>query len=441
MSNQSKNVTDDLEDFVRDADNFILHQRPLRGMLIIHIALLTVVLFFIWATITEVDELVKGDAKVVPSSSLQVLQSLDGGVVLQILVKEGQAVKAGQPMLQIDNTRFIAAVRESQVQNVALAARAERLNALLENRGFNAPKNSSADDILVYGQEQRYFNNARFELKSQLSISNQQLLQRQQELAEASAKREQAKRMLGSVSRELAMTKRLLSTGAVSEVELIRLERDVTRFNGELAQSIAQIARFEASINEARRKIESVELEFRNNMSKDLSETMAKLNSLSQSSVGLQDKVTQSVIRSPMNGFVKRLLVNTVGGVVTPGRDLVEVVPSEDNLVLEAKVQPRDIAFLHEGQAALVKFNAYDFSIYGGMDAKLLSIGADSITDEKGNVYFLVKLATLKPQLKKGLPIIPGMQAEVDIHTGSKSILSYLLKPLLRARQVALTER
>jgi len=441
MSNQNKNVAEDLEDFVHNADNFILHLRPLRGMLIIHIALLTVVLFFIWATITEVDELVKGDAKVVPSSSLQVLQSLDGGVVLQILVKEGQAVKAGQPMLQIDNTRFIAAVRESQVQNVALAARAERLNALLENRGFNVPKNSSADDILVYGQEQRYFDNARFELKSQLSISNQQLLQRQQELAEASAKREQAKRMLGSVSRELAMTKRLLSTGAVSEVELIRLERDVTRFNGELAQSIAQIARFEASINEASRKIESVELEFRNNMSKDLSETMAKLNSLSQSSVGLQDKVTQSVIRSPMNGFVKRLLVNTVGGVVTPGRDLVEVVPSEDNLVLEAKVQPRDIAFLHEGQAALVKFNAYDFSIYGGMDAKLLSIGADSITDEKGNVYFLVKLATLKPQLKKDLPIIPGMQAEVDIHTGSKSILSYLLKPLLRARQVALTER
>ena len=441
MTNYKKNVADDLEDFVQDADYFILHQRPLRGMLIIHIALFTVVLFFIWATITDVDELVKGDAKVVPSSSLQVLQSLDGGVVLEILVKEGQAVKAGQPMLQIDNTRFIAAVRESQVQNVAMAARAERLNALLENRGFKRPKDSSSDDILVYAQEQRYFDNARFELKSQLSIANQQLLQRQQELAEAAAKRDQAKKMLGSASHELSMTKRLLITGAVSEVELIRLERDVTRYSGELAQSIAQIARFQASINEANRKIENVELEFRNNLSKDLSETMAKLNSLSQSSVGLQDKVTQSVIRSPMNGFVKRLLVNTVGGVVTPGRDLVEVVPSEDNLVLEAKIQPRDIAFLHEGQAALVKFNAYDFSIYGGMDAKLLSIGADSITDEKGNVYFLVKLATLKPQLKKDLPIIPGMQAEVDIHTGSKSILSYLLKPLLRARQIALTER
>jgi adhesin transport system membrane fusion protein len=441
MTNHKENETDDMDDFAHNADHVILQQRPLRGMLIIHIAWITALIFLIWATITEVDELVKADAKVVPSSSLQVLQSLDGGVVLQILVKEGQAVKAGQPMLQIDNTRFTAAVRESQAQNIALAARAERLNALLENRAFKLPENSSADDILVYHQEQRYFDNARFELKSQTSIANQQVIQRQQELVEASAKRNQAKKMLASVSRELDMTQSLLSTGAVSEVELIRLERDVTRFSGELAQSIAQIARFEASINEGNRKIESVGLEFRNNVSKDLSETMARLNSISQSSVGLQDKVTQSVIRSPMNGFVKRLFVNTVGGVVTPGRDLVEVVPSEDNLVLEAKVQTRDIAFLHVGQPALVKFNAYDFSTYGGMDAKLLSIGADSITDEKGNVYFLVKLATLKPELKKGLPIIPGMQAEVDIHTGSKSVLSYLLKPLLRARQVALTER
>ena len=441
MTNHKKNGADDLEDFVHNADHAILNQRPLRGKLIIHIAWFTAVLFIIWATVTEVDELVKADAKVVPSSSLQVLQSLDGGVVLKILVKEGQEVKAGQAMLQIDNTRFTAAVGESQAQNIALSARAERLNALLENREFKLPKNSSADDKFVYQQEQRYFDNARFELKSQLSIANQQVIQRQQELIEAVAKRDQAKKMLASASRELDMTQRLLNSGAVSEVELIRLERDVTRYSGELAQSIAQIARFESSINEANRKIESVGLEFRNNVSKDLSETMAKLNAISQSSVGLQDKITQSVIRSPMNGFVKRLLVNTVGGVVTPGRDLVEVVPSEDNLVLEAKVQPRDIAFLHEGQPALVKFNAYDFSIYGGMDAKLLSIGADSITDEKGNVYFLVKLATLKPQLKKGLPIIPGMQAEVDIHTGSKSILSYLLKPLLRARQIALTER
>ena len=438
---QENYSADDLQDFVNDADYFILHQKPLRGMLIIRIALLTVVLFFIWAANTHVDELVKGNAKVVPSSSLQVLQSLDGGVVLKILVKEGDAVKAGQPLLEIDNTRFMSSVEESAAQNVALAARAERLNALLENRTFQVPSDVSADSALVYTQERRYFESGGYELHTQVSIARQQLSQRQQELAEAAAKREQARQMLGSATHELAITKPLLGSGAVSEVDILRLERDILRFKGELAQSSAQIARFQASIKEAGRNIENVELEFRNNLRKDLSDTMAKLNSLTAGSAGLQDKVKQSVIRSPMNGFVKRLLVNTVGGVVTPGRDIVEVVPSEDTLVLEAKIQPRDIAFLHEGQTALVKFNAYDFAVYGGMEAKLLSIGADSIADDKGDVYFLVKLATLKLQLKEGLPIIPGLQAEVDIHTGSKTILSYLLKPLLRARQVALTER
>lgn len=438
---QENYAADDLQDFVNDADYFILHQKPLRGMLIIRIALLTVVLFFIWAAITHVDELVKGDAKVVPSSSLQVLQSMDGGVVLKILVKEGDSVKAGQPLLEIDNTRFRSSVDENAAQNVALAARAERINALLENRAFRVPANVPADSALVYAQEQRYFENGRYELQAQVSIARQQLSQRQQEMTESAAKSEQARQMLDSATHELFITKPLLGSGAVSEIDVLRIDRDILRFKGELAQSSAQIARYKASINEASRKIENVELEFRNNLRKDLSDTMAKLNSLTAGSVGLQDKVKQSVIRSPMNGFVKRLLVNTVGGVVTPGRDIVEVVPSEDTLVLEAKIQPRDIAFLREGQRALVKYNAYDFAIYGGMDAKLLSIGADSITDEKGNVYFLVKVATLKLTLKEGLPIIPGMQAEVDIHTGSKSILSYLLKPLLRARQVALTER
>ena len=143
----------------------------------------------------------------------------------------------------------------------------------------------------------------------------------------------------------------------------------------------------------------------------------------------------------PIDGIVKRLLINTVGGVVTPGKDIVEIVPSEDNLVLEAKVPPRDIAFLRVGQKALVKFTAYDFSIYGGMEAKLESIGADSITDDKGNSFYIIKVRTTKSRFRESLPIIPGMQAEVDIHTGSKTVLNYLLKPLLRARQVALTER
>lgn len=432
---------DGVSDFVTDADHFILLQKPLRGMLIIRIAILTVLFFILWASLTNVDELVKGDAKVVPSSQLQVLQSLDGGIIQKILIKEGESVKAGQALLEIDTTRFVSSVNENQVQNVALAAKAERLNAFVEGRAFRIPEDLSDENRLVYDQEKRYFDNAQSELQAQISIARQQLSQRQHELAELQAKRDQASQLLDSANHELTLTKPLLGSGAVSEVDLLRLERDVTRYAGERAQAAAQIAKTNSAISEASRKIQEVELESKNNMRKDLTETMAKLNSLSASSVGLEDKVKQSVIRSPMNGFVKRLLVNTVGGVITPGKDIVEVVPSEDNLVLEAKVQPRDIAFLRVGQKALVKFSAYDFSIYGGMDATLQSIGADSITDEKGNTYYIVKVRTLKPKFADKLIIIPGMQAEVDIHTGSKTIMSYLLKPLLRARQVGLTER
>ena len=176
-------------------------------------------------------------------------------------------------------------------------------------------------------------------------------------------------------------------------------------------------------------------------MGKELAETMARLNSLSEGSVGLSDKVDRAVLRSPVKGRVKRLLVNTVGGVVQPGKDIVEVVPLEDNLLLEARVLPRDIAFLRPGQKAVVKFTAYDFAIYGGLDGRLEHIGADSVVDEKGNAYYIVRIRTNQPDLGKNLPVIPGMVAEVDIITGEKSVLAYLLKPVLRAKARAMTER
>lgn len=438
---EEEDTPEELTDFVEDADFYMIHQSPVRGKVIIRIAIAVVVLFVIWAALTNVNELVKGDGKVVPSSQLQVLQSIDGGVVQKIYVHEGDKVKAEQPLVQIDTTRFLSTVRENQAQNVSLAAKAERLNALLENRRFEFPKGLTEEQQSVFEQEQRYYENAMFELQSQVSISKQQLLQKQQELSEMQAKQEQLKQLLESAAHELKITKPLLSSGAVSEVDLLRLERDVSRYSGDLAQTVAQISKTQAAIGEAQRKVGQVELEFRNNLRKDLSETMGKLNASSEGSVGLEDKLKQSVIRSPMDGYVKRLFVNTVGGVVTAGRDIVEVVPSEDTLMLEAKVQPRDIAFLRVNQKALVKFTAYDFSIYGGMEAKLVSIGADSITDEKQNTYFVVKLRTTKAELRPGLPIIPGMQAEVDIETGKKSVLTYLLKPILRAHQAALTER
>lgn len=428
-------------DFMQDADSIIAQQEPLRARILLRALFASFVLFVLWAGLVHVDEITKGEGKVIPSQQLQVLQSLDGGIVTEILVKEGQIVKEGQVLLQVDTTRFESSVKENRSLYLSLTAKAARLRAIGEGRSFVAPPEVMLEDAKTAEEEQRLYETATSELQAQVSIARQQLLQRGQEQAEASARQRQAAQAYESSQKELAVTKPLLGSGAVSEVELLRLERDVARFKGERDVATAQIARTQAAMNEANRKIQEVELAARNAASKELSETMARLNSLIQSGTGLADKVKQSAIRSPVRGTVKRLLVNTVGGVVQPGRDIVEVVPLEGKLMLEAKVSPKDIAFLAPGQKAVVKFTAYDFSVYGGLEAKLEHIGADSVTDERGNTFYTVRVSTVNPTLAGGQPIIPGMVAEVDIITGKKTILSYLLKPVLRAKQAAFTER
>jgi adhesin transport system membrane fusion protein len=428
-------------DFVQDADYFMIQQEPLRAKVLVKTILISVALFVMWTAVAQVDEITKGEGKVIPSSQIQILQSLDGGIVAEINVKEGQVVDAGQILLRVDPTRFESSVRENRSQYLALTTKVARLRALAEGLPFVPPPEVLIEDPKTVQDEQRLYESARSNVAAQVSIAREQLVQRQQELSEMRVKREQASQAYELTARELAVTKPLINSGAVSEVELLRLERDTSRFRGERDMAAAQILRSQAAMAEASRKIEEVELNARNEVRKELAETMAKLNAFTEGGVALADKVKHAAIRSPVKGTVKRLLVNTVGGVVQPGRDLVEVVPLEDALILEAKVAPKDIAFLHPGLPAMVKFTAYDFSTYGGLEAKLEHIGADSITDEKGNTFFLVRVRTKSASLGANLPIIPGMVAEVDIITGQKSILSYLLKPVLRAKQGALTER
>lgn len=429
------------DDFMQDADRVILEQEPLRARILLRALFASFVVFIAWAGMVDIDEITRGDGKVIPLQQLQVLQSLDGGIVSQILVKEGDSVNAGQVLLQVDSTRFEASVRENRSEYLSLTAKAARLQALREGKPFSPPADVVAEDPTTVEQERQLFNTANSEIQTQISIARQELEQRNHELTEAIAKQNQSSLAYESSLKELTVTRPLLNSGAVSEMDLLRLQRDVDRFRSERDIASSQISRGRAAVNEGERKIQEVELNYRNLASKEFSETMAKLNSLTQTSAGLSDKVKQSAIRSPVKGTVKRLLINTVGGVVQPGRDIVEIVPSEGKLVLEAKVQPRDIAFLRQGQKAMVKFTAYDFSIYGGLDATLELIGADSVTDDHGNTFYTVRVSTSKTYLASNLPIIPGMVAEVDIITGRKSILSYLLKPVLRAKQAAMTER
>jgi membrane fusion protein, adhesin transport system len=428
-------------DWAGDADWAQLQQEPLRARALLRIGVVLLLLLLLWAALAQVDEVTRGEGKVVPTSQVQVIQSVDGGVVEEIRVREGQVVEAGQMLLRVDPTRFESNLGESRVSQLALRAKVLRLEALTRGGSFNPPADLEREAPEIVAHERRLYESKRDEIAAQISMAQNQLSQRHQELNEVRARREQAARGLELLEKELNATRPLVRTGAVSEVEVLRLERDLARLRGDRDQAGAQISRVQASIAEAQRKIEEVQLNSRNQMSSELSEAMSRLSALNEGGRALADKVAKADIKSPVRGTVKRLLVNTVGGVVQPGKEVLEIVPLDEALILEAQISPKDIAFLRPGLDAMVKFTAYDFSIYGGLDAVVENIGADSVVDQKGNAFYVVRLRTRKASLGDNLPIIPGMVAQVDIMTGKKSVLSYLLKPVLRAKANALSER
>jgi len=429
--------------FEQQADAVMSRARTQRAQLIVRSAVVVLLVLIVWASFASVDEVTRGDGRVIPSRQLQVLQSLDGGVVTEILVQEGEVVEAGQLLLRIDETRATSGVRESAAQGVALRARQARLRAIAESTSFQPPAARAGDEeeARIVEGERNLYQSRLSELNTLLAINQQQLQQREQELSEMRARKASAERGLALAQEELTKTRPLLATGAVSEVDILRLEREVSRSRGEAEQAAAQIARVQASIREAQRKIHETEISFRNDARKELAEVMGKLNALNEGAVALVDRVEKSQVKSPVRGRVQRLLANTVGGVVQAGKDIVEIVPLDDTLVLEAKVQPKDIAFIHPGQDATVKFTAYDFAIYGGLAAKVENISPDTVTDERGNAFYLVRVRTTEPGFGAQHTIIPGMTAEVDVLTGRKTVMSYLLKPVLKAKAYALRER
>ncbi|MDH0494507.1 HlyD family type I secretion periplasmic adaptor subunit [Comamonas aquatica] len=429
-------------DLAADAQWAASQQQAKGSRILLWSSLLCVLVLLIWASLGYIDEVVRGQGKVVPSRQVQVVQSLDGGVVEEILVRPGQRVDAGQVLLRLDPTRSTASLGENKAETLALKAKAARLEALATGEPFKAP-----DDVLkqapnVVEMERRVWESKTQELQTAISIARDQFNQRQQELRETMANRDQAASSCSLTSEELRVTKPLLSSGAVSEVDLLRLQRDVARFCGEAKAAGAQIGRIQAAIQEAERKVQESELNARNLARVELSETRGKLSSLEQGQLALQDRVKLAEVRSPVRGTVNNLMANTVGGVVQPGKDILDIVPMDDTLLLEVQINPKDIGFLHFGQKAEVKFTAYDFAIYGGLAGKVEQIGANTITDEKGNSFYIVKVRTDRAHVgDDSRPIIPGMQAEVHILTGQRTLMQYLLKPILRAKANAFTER
>lgn len=426
----------------KNIDYLIYNQKNRGSSALIWLSLFVLVALLTWAYFAWIDEVVRGEGKVVPSSQIQVIQSLDGGVVEQILVRPGELVEEGDVLLRIDPTRYSSSLGESQAETLSLTAKAARLEAIASGTPLNMPEEVTLAAPELAEMEMRVWEARSNELRSNLAVAQEQITQRQQELRETRANRDQAASSCALTSQELNMTRPLLKSGAVSEVDILRLQRDVARYCGEQKAATAQLDRIQSSIQEAEERLEETEIKFRTEARTELSEVRAKLSTLKQSELALQDRVRLAEVRSPVRGTVKSLFSNTVGGVVQPGKDILEIVPIDDTLLLEVRINPRDIGFLHPGQAASVKFTAYDFVVYGGLEGVLEQLSADTITDEKGNSFYIAKVRTDDTFVgEDNRPILPGMIADVHVLTGKRTVLQYLLKPILRARENAFTER
>ncbi len=405
---------------------------------------LIVLVALVWAHFAVLDEVTTGEGKAIPSSKVQTIQNLEGGIVAEIFVREGQVVNKGDMLLRLDDTRFVSNMGESEADRLALLARVERLTAESEDRPLKLPEEITKAAPSLAANEQALYRSRQQALASEVNILSEQLRQKTQELAEFRAKQQQYRSSLGLIQSELNMSEPLVKSGAISQVELLRLRRSAVETRGSLDATTLAIPRAEAAVKEVERKIDEARLKFRTDALNDLNEARTDLSKITASSRAIEDRVNRTAVVSPVHGIVKQLKVNTIGGVVQPGSDLLEIVPLEDNLLIEARIRPQDVAFLHPGQEAMVKFTAYDYTIYGGLKAKLEVISADTITDEEGNSFSLIQVRTDKSHLgsdEHPLLIIPGMVATVDIVTGEKSVLDYLLKPVLKARSEAMRER
>lgn len=398
----------------------------------------------LWAHFAEIDEVTRGEGKAIPSSKLQKISNLEGGIISELFVHEGQVVEPGDPLLRLDPTRFQSNVGETEADRVAMALRVERLSAEVEGRELVIPDELRQKAPGQAESEEALFRSRQQQLRDEVAGLEQQLVQKQQEQREFVSKQGQYRNSLELLRQEIAISEPLVAEGAISKVEVLRLKRSEVEVRGQLEATNLAIPRAESAIKEVEQKVAETRSRFRSEALTQLNEARTDLNKAEATGKALEDRVNRTLVTSPVRGIVKQLLVNTIGGVIQPGSDLVEIVPLDDTLLVEARIRPQDIAFLHPGQKAMVKFTAYDYTIYGGLQADLEQIGADTITDEDGNSFYLIKLRTRKSHLgsdEKPLLIIPGMVASVDIMTGKKSILSYLLKPIIRARAEALRER
>ncbi|MFN7089559.1 HlyD family type I secretion periplasmic adaptor subunit [Allorhizobium sp. NPDC080224] len=421
---------------------------PFMARMIVVFVACFIVLFLAWAAIAEIDEIARGEGKVIPVSKTQIVQSSEAGVVETIAVQVGQIVRKGELIVQLNNTTTESSLGESVAKARALGAKIARL--ALEEVGsydvaFVCPNEVQSVASQVCANEERLFAANKAAYLNKAGVLRERVRQRENELSEAQANIVRLEQNITQATRQYDLMSPLAKKGLVAQTELIALERELTDQRGQITVYQESLERLRGAVEEARLQVDELALQLRQQALTEKAQTLAELSVIDETIRGATDRVSRTDIRSPVDGIVNTLEVNTIGAYVDPGTVVAGIVPTADTLLIEAKISPRDVAFVTRGQKAIVKITAYDFSIFGGLEGEVTNISADSIVDkDKGETFYLVHVKTDQSELMRGdksYPIIPGMVASAEIMTGRKTILSYLMKPINKAQSVALTER
>jgi adhesin transport system membrane fusion protein len=443
-NDMKKNLSDRDYEFMHSLSAAVLQITPVSLRAVLYFWIVTIAGLLVWANFALIDEIVRGSGEIIPSGENQMIQNLEGGIVEEILVTEGESVEKGQILLKIDNQKSYSSFSSNTIKANSIEAKIIRLRAESSGKKFIITNELKQKMPIFLNNEKSLYTINMRQLSSKLNALNEQLIQKKQELSEAETQQKHLESSLYMITKEVSMTKPMVDRGISSKRDFLKLQREANEIEARYQATKKSIPRLKSAIKEVSSRVKETTLLFQSDAKEKLNVAVADLRGLRANATALKDQVSRTVVRSPMNGIVQEMFVHTVGGVIQPGANILEIVPSDQALLVEVKIKPSDIAFIYFGQKAMVKFSAYDFSIYGGLNGKVVHISADTIKDQSEEVFYMVKIKTNKNYIgseSKPLKIIPGMTVNVDIITGQKSVLDYILKPILKTQQYTFTER
>lgn len=437
------NLKDEDYEYINSLSQAILQKSPFKLRVVLYIWLFVIAAFLIWANLAPIDELVRGNGEIVPSGENQLVQNLEGGIIEEISVHEAQKVTKGQVLVKIDNRKSSASYESSLLKSQELQAQIFRLKAQATGSNFEIDKNFIKEYPKLYDREKKLFLINNSYIESQISILNEQEYQAKSELRESITRVGDLERSLNLIREEIKINRPMVAKGIKSKIDFLKLQREENDIRERYHSAKEAVPRLQSSLQEIKVKKSEITKHAMSDAQEELNKLTSELLRTDATAGALRDQVTRTLVLSPVNGLIQKLFVHTVGGVIKPGENIVEIVPSDATLWVEVNVKPSDIAFIFPSQKAMVKITAYDFAIFGALKGEVVSVSADTIKDSKDNKFYKVKIKTQMSQASENRKIIlmPGMTVNADIITGKKTVMDYILKPILKTKQYMFSER